>query len=257
MRPTDQPGPTAEPLRASVHRIIRQAKNDILVQRRNQLYSISIAIAAICGGALAWLSSDELLARTVPMALLLFVGGSTLLYVVAMIILEKDDGVLNALSVSPLRPSEYLLSKVLTLTILATVEGVLLVAGGLVLRGSLAIDLWPNAWVLVGLVALAIIHVLFGILIVVRYRRITEALLPMGAVAVVLQVPALQVVGAIDSPLVYVIPSYAPTLIARGGFVDLDLLHWSYALGFTLLSIGMLAPMALRAFEAHVVRKVG
>ena len=237
-------------------RLLAAMKTDVVLQARNQLYGISIGVALVSAAALAWLSPLDLVAGTFPMALLMFVGGSTLLYVVAMIILEKDDGTLAAIAVSPLRPREYLAAKVVTLSALATLEGVLIVAGAwLILRRNGDLPL-PSAWTLVGLVALAVMHVLVGIVLVVRYQRITEAMLPMGAVATVLQLPALYFVGAIDHPALLAIPSAAPTLLIRAGFAPLATWEWVYALAGSAVTIALLALWSARAFETHVLARI-
>jgi len=143
-------------------RLLAAVRTDVQLQARNQLYAISVGVALLSAAVLAWLSPPDLLHGTMPMAILLSVGGSTLLYVVAMMILEKDDGVLGALAVTPLRASEYIAAKVVTLTAIATVEGLLLCAGAWGwLRRSHDLAL-PGPTLLVGLLALGVFHVLVG-----------------------------------------------------------------------------------------------
>ena len=72
-------------------RWLAAVRTDVVLQARNQLYGISVGVAALCAGGLAWLAAPEHFAAAIPMVVLMFVGGSTLLYVVAMIILERDD----------------------------------------------------------------------------------------------------------------------------------------------------------------------
>ncbi len=230
---------------------------DAKVQARNQLWGISVFVGLVGAAALAWLSPPDRVGGTIPMALLLFAGGSTLLYVVAMLLMERSDGTLSAISVSPLRRWEYLASKVLTLTALATIESVVMAYGALaVLARRDAVD-WPSPVFFAGVVALGALHVLIGVILVVRYRRINEVLLPMGAIALVLQLPAFWMVGAIEGSWALAIPSAAPTLLVRAGFVPLTIGQWIYAVaGTTALLVGA-ALWASRAFERHVVRRGG
>ena len=234
-------------------RLLAALRTDALMQARNQLYSISIGVSVIVGGALAWLSPRDGVAGTFPMALLMFVGGSTLLYVVAMIILEKDDGTLHALSVSPLRPWEYLSAKVVTLTGIATLEGVLISGGALLWLSRSGPVVWPSAVLLFGLVALSVMHVLVGVVLVVRYDRIMEALIPMSAIATAMQIPALYFVGALNSAAILAIPTAAPTMLIRGAFVALEPWEWAYAAIVTTVTLAALGFWALRAFHAHVI----
>jgi len=236
-------------------RVLAALRTDVALQARNGLYAISVLFAAIMAGALIWLSSAASLQRMVPMGILFIVGGSTLMYVVAMVLLERDDGTLEAISVSPLRPREYLAAKVASLTGLAVFEGLILatVAMAWLDRSSLAGAAVPL--LVAGLVGLGVLHTLVGIIIVVRYSRIMEALMPMGLVAVVFQIPALYFVGALPSRLALAVPSAAPAMLVRGAFVPLEAWEWAYALLGTTVCIIVAALWAHRAFVHHIIRK--
>ncbi|MBX2810206.1 MAG: hypothetical protein KTR25_00285 [Myxococcales bacterium] len=228
-------------------------RTDILLQARNHLYGISICVSLLGGVALAWLSPVERLGQTIPMAVLMAVGGSTLLYIVAMVMLEKDDGTLHAIVVTPLRPWEYLASKVVTLSLIATLEGVIIAGGTIAILTRSMYVVWPGVWFLIGLVILAIFHVLVGIIIVVRHDRFLTALLPMGAVATVLQLPALYVIDAIKHPLLLLIPTTGPTKLMQAGFSSLQTEEWLYALGYTAVATVTAALVAMRSFHTFVV----
>jgi len=235
-------------------RLLHAMHTDVLLQSRNRLYAISVGVAALFGAALAPLASPSNLALSIPTALLLFVGGSTLMYVVAMIILEKADGVLAALTVSPLRPREYLASKVLTLTGIATLEALFIVVAATVAADVPAPDLRGQLLLLSGVIGLGVLHVLAGIVLVARHDRLTDALVPVSALAILFQLPAFHFAGAADFAPLLAIPSAAPTLLLRAAYAPLSPLEWTYALGGTATSLVALAFWASRAFEKHVVR---
>ena len=238
-----------------MNRVVAATRTDVALQARNQLYGISILFAAVMVGALVWLSSPTSLHRTVPMAVLFVVGGSTLLYVVAMVLLERDDGTLEAVSVSPLRPAEYLAAKVVSLTALAVFEGVVLVGGTILWLDRAALGGAAVPLVLLGLVCLGALHTLIGVIIVVRYSRIMEALMPMGLVALLLQIPALHFVGALPSKVALVIPSAPPAMFLRGAFVPLESWEWLYAIVGTATVLVATAIWAHRAFVLHIIHK--
>lgn len=232
---------------------------DVRVQARNQLWSISAGVGVLAAAALAWLTPADHVGGTVPMAILMFVGGSTLLYVVAMILMERSDGTLSAMVVSPLRRWEYLSSKVITLSGMATLEAALMTFGCLaILSWPLgASPTWPGPMFFVGVVGLGAMHVLTGVVVVVRYEKINEALLPVSIMALIYQVPALWMVGAIDHSALLIIPSAAPTLLVRAAFTPLSSGEWVYAIAGTLTFIGGLAVWADRAFHRQVVQRGG
>lgn len=238
-----------------MNRVLAAMRTDVALQARNQLYAISVVFAASMIGALVWLSTPQSLHRTVPMAVLFVVGGSTLMYIVAMVLIERDDGTLEAVSVSPLRPWEYLAAKVTSLSAIAVFEGLVLVGGTVGWLDSSALAGATVPLIVLGLVALGALQTLVGVIVVARYDRITEALMPMGLVAVVLQVPALYFIGAIDSPIALAVPSAPPAMFLRGAFTPLTTWQWLYASVGTATSLAVAAPWAHRSFVHHVIRK--
>ncbi len=236
-------------------RVLAALRTDVALQSRNGLYAISVLFAAVMAGALIWLSSPASVQRTVPMGILFVVGGSTLMYVVAMVLLERDDGTLEAVSVSPLRPAEYLAAKVASLSGIAVFEGIILAVGTMAWLDRASLSGTAVLLLVVGLLGLGVVHTLVGIIIVVRYGRIMEALMPMGLVAVVFQVPALYFVGALPSRFALAIPSAAPAMFVRAAFVPLEPWEWAYAILGTSLVIVVAGLWAHRAFVHHIIRK--
>ncbi|HBX23317.1 MAG TPA: hypothetical protein DEF34_06795 [Desulfotomaculum sp.] len=240
-------------------RLISAMKTDVTVQVRNRLYYIGPAFSVFAAGLLVLLAPTVGLAQSIPTAMILLVGGSTLLYVVGLITFEKEEGTLNAFIVSPLRIHEYLLSKVLTLTALATLESLIIIIGAtLFIRGN------AQAWIpfnvlllLVGIIAMGVIYTLIGIIVMVRYDRFTDALVPVLAVAIPLQLPFLYYLGWLTHPIFLIVPTTAPLLLMSGAFLALSPWIWVYAVGYTLMVTIGFAYWAYVAFRAHVIMKAG
>lgn len=239
-------------------RLLTAMKTDVTVQVRTNLYAIGIGAGALVAVMLAWLASPEQLFTYVPTLMLLVVGGSTLLYVAGMIIFEKDEGTLNANIVSPLRISEYLWSKIVTLTGLATLEALVMIGGAMFLMSFTDEITLPNIPVLlVGIMAISVLYTLIGIVTVVRFDTITDYLIPMAGLAVVLELPFLYFLGWVKHPLLLAIPTSAPAMLMQGAYVQLAAWEWLYAIGYTAVLVVALAVWAQRAFRTHVVMKVG
>lgn len=239
-------------------RLLSAMKLDATVQIRNKLYNIGIFVGILVAIALSQLTTADQLPIVIPTTMLLVIGGSTLLYVSGMIIFEKDEGTINATFISPLRPSEYLTSKVITLTMLATIEAIVMIAGTMLIMSFSAEVGIPNLLILfVGIVAIGVIYTLIGIVLVVRYDKITEFLIPMSGVALVLQLSFLYFIGFIDSPIFLLIPTSAPTVIMQGAYQELTAFEWFYSIGYTAVLIVGLSLWAYRAFQTHIIMKVG
>lgn len=239
-------------------RLLATMKLDVTVQIRNQLYAIGIGVAVFTALVLSQLTTPDQLGFVIPTIMLLVMGGSTLLYVSSMILFEKDEGTINMAIVSPLKSSEYLISKIVTLTGLATLESIILIGGTMLLMSFSADVMIPNLLALfVGIIAIGVLYSLIGIVLIAPYDKITEFLIPMSAVAVVLQLAFLYFLGLWDSPLLLLIPTSAPTMIMRGAYVELTAMEWLYGIGYTSALLVGLSIWAYRAFQTHIVMKVG
>lgn len=241
-----------------MNRLLAMMKIDAMVQIRNNLYTIGIVVAVLTAVMVAWLGSANQLYAIIPTLLLLVVGGTTFLYVGALIFFEKDQGTINATIVSPVRPSEYLWSKIITLTLLAALESMIMVGGAMVIMSFFETVTLPNIpLLLVGMLAIGVLYTLMGIILMVRYDKITDFLIPMALIVSILQFPFVYFWGMFELPAFLVIPTSAPAMLMRGAFVPLAGWEWVYGVGYTAVLLIGLVIWAYRAFEAHIIMKVG
>ena len=239
-------------------RLLSTIKADVSIQLRNNLYAVGAASGIIAAAVLSQLAGPDNLSLAIPATVLLVTGGMAMLYVMGLIIFEKDQGTLNAIIVSPLRISEYLGSKIVTLAALALFETLITVGGAMLVIGRSHEVVAPRVPILlVGILAIGVIYTLVGIILVVRYDKITTALIPMGAIGAVLQAPALHFLGWIEHPAFLFIPTSAPTMLMRGAYVPLETSEWAYAIATTVVIVAGLGLWAYRAFNTHVVMRAG
>lgn len=239
-------------------RLLSAMKMDVLIQVRTHLYTIGIGAGVLVAVALSQLATPEQLFLAIPTLMLLVVGGSTLLYVAGLITFERDEGTLKATIVSPLRTSEYLWSKTITLTVLATLEAIVMIGGAMLIMSFSNEMTWPNIpLLLIGIVGIGVIYTLIGIILIVRYDKITDFLIPMSGIAVVLQLPFLYFLGWVKYPVLLIIPTSAPTVLMQGAYIQLATWEWIYTIGYTTVLIIGLGLWAYHAFKAHIIMKVG
>jgi fluoroquinolone transport system permease protein len=159
---------------------------DVVVQARNGFYWATFVLVIIVGGLL--LSVPEAArangAAVVPALLVVNLQITTFFFVAGLMLLERDEGTLTALAVSPFSPGRYLAARTITLTTLAAAETVALIWLAFDTRGS---------WVLImsGTVALGAIYTGFGAAIGARYASINALLLPASAFVSLLLLPLL------------------------------------------------------------------
>ena len=184
-------------------------------------------------------------------AVLLIVTDPTVLgfyFIAATVLFEKDEGVLDALVVSPLGDRGYLVSKVLSLSLLATIAATLVAVLG---HGST-----PGLGVLVVGVALsASLFVLIGFVAVARFDSINQYFVSAVGWGTVLFLPLFGYVGVVETPLFYLLPAKPALLLVEGGFRPLPPWQVAYGIGYLVAGNGVAYAWARRAFRRHVVRR--
>lgn len=239
-------------------RLTQAIKTDIRVQFRNGLYHVGFVISAIIAVAIALLTTPTQFGNVIPAAILLIIGGTTMLYVAGMMIFEKDEGTIAATIVSPLASSEYLAAKLISLVLLATVESLISIYGAIGIHTLNGNANWPNPiWLLAGILAIGIMFTLVGIALVARYNKITDFLIPMSGISIIMQLPFLYFWGLYKHPVLLLVPTGAPTMIMEGAFRPLQIWEQFYALGYSALTILALSFWALVAFQKHIVQRMG
>ena len=168
-------------------------------------------------------------------------------FIAAMVLFEKEEGVLDALVTSPLGDTGYLISKAVTLSLLAVVTSTLIAVFG---HGTT-----PGLTVLIGGVALAAaLFVLIGFVAVARFDSINEYFISAVGWGTVLFLPLFGYVGLIETPLFYLLPAQPVLLLIEGGFRPLAAPEVIYAFGYLLIG-NMVAFVAARStFRRHIVR---
>lgn len=209
-----------------------QLRLDVRLQARSRLYVIGIIVSIMLGAMGRFLIGPQHGAQAVPIVYLLGLGGTTYIYGATMVLLERSEGTLLALRVSPLSASTYLLSKVLTLTAFATLEGVIVHAIGF---WGVSVDAVP---LIAGVLAVASLNALIGLGHVAAHTHLFSWLIP-GALIVssVLQWPALFVLKVGPPAVWYLLPTQGPLLLMMAGFTALEPWQWAYAALSTTLSL--------------------
>lgn len=170
---------------------------------------------------------------------------TTFYFMAGLVMLEKGEGSLEARVVTPLRSGEYLLVKVLALSLLVLAENLLLTG----MFSAFRFALLP---MMLGLLLSGAIYCLVGFLVVIRYDSINEFLMPSMPVTLLLMLPLFDFFGLVRSPLFYLHPLQAALTVMEGGFRSLTLLEWAYGLGYSTACVLALFVLSRRAFRRFV-----
>ncbi len=220
---------------------------DARLQSRYRVYLI--VLAATFGVALALRSvvTPEDLRYFMPVLFLSGVNVTTVFLVGVLLLLERGEGTLNVVMVSPLRPTEYLASKLITLTLLALVESAIF--------AGIAYGLgFSFGWLVLSVVMRASMGVGVGVAIGVRYGSITRFLLPGALASLAFDLPNIWYLGFWPNKLFFLWPTMPPLLFAKAAFYPVEPLQLVYALAYGSLVVAATLLWASRAINRFVVR---
>ncbi len=230
-------------------RLLAAMRWDIRLQYRQGFYYAALFVAVIMIPILLQLPDDSL-ALLLPVIVMGNMSINTYYFMSGLVLLEKDDGVLEALIVSPLRQREYLWSKLLTLTILTLLENILIV---LLVYGIN----FNWLYLIAGIILMAFFNSLYGFIIVARYESINSFILPSVLWTMFLSIPILDYFGIWTTPLIYLHPVKAMLTLLKGAFQPIELWQAAYGVLYSILWIGILFTLAQRAFDRFIILKQG
>jgi len=179
-----------------------------------------------------------------------------IMFVGALVLFEKSENVLQALVITPMRTDDYLLSKIISLTILSIISAVLFM-GLMVIFTDTTFNL---LYLIVGIVLTSIMLILVGFILVSRVNSINGYLLAIVISFLGLTFPPLlQLFGIIENPVFYLWPTQASFILLDGVFNSVNLELWEIAYGilYQIAWIIFLYYLAKKAFYKYIVLKGG
>ena len=170
---------------------------DVRLQARQGFYAASVFLVIVVGALLLMVpaAARANAALWVPALFVVNLPITTLFFMAGMILLERDEGTLAALGVTPCRASDYLAVRMVSLTMLAIVETLVVV--------WIAFDVGAWPWLAAGAAALGVFYTACGAGISARYASVNELILPASVLVTALLVPLLPHLGLM--PRVFVI----------------------------------------------------
>ncbi len=228
-------------------RLSNTLRLDSMLQARYKVYLIVVGATFGLALALRALVTPEQLHFFMPVLVMYGVSLTTVFLVGVLLLLERGEGTLNVVMVSPLRPTEYLASKLITLTTLALVESAIMAGVAYGLGFSFG-------WLVLAVVMRASMGVGVGVAVGVRYGSITKFLLPGILASHAFDFPIIWYFELWPTSLFYLWPSMPPLLLAKTAFLPVEPLQLVYAFVYGTLVVGAALFWASRAIDRFVVR---
>ncbi len=227
-------------------RLIASIINDIKCQFKHGFYAIYFVVTVLYLALMSLIPRESLnyvlpsLIYSDPAALgLFFIGG--------IVMLEKMQGIINYVVITPLTVREYILSKVISLSILSIIVGLTLS----ILSGY---DQQVNYLILIiGILQTSMLFILVGIMIVVGCRSLNEYFIRMVPFITLLLVPCLSLFEFRFSYIFTAIPSVAAVRIVFGAYNSIGLNKMLLLICYTTLINYLLLLRTEKVFSSQIV----
>ncbi len=224
---------------------------DLVLQTRSFLYpATAVSTLMIC---LFIMLLPDRPASPELVAFLVFMDPATigLSFVGAMVLVEKSQGTLLALDLTPTLPQAYVSAKAISLTLLTFVSSLVVV----LVATAGAFDLIRQ---LVALSLCSVVAVLMGLVCVARARGMNHLVVRLLGVTTLLYLPLLPhfgVVGGASGMALGLIPSYAMLTVLRASVdpATVSLVGQGLAVAYLVVWAAALWRWTMREFEGSIV----
>lgn len=220
---------------------------DILLQVRSSLCLIGGCIAIALGFSLRFLFEPHQLPIAMTASFVFALGGTTMIFGASMLLLEKNQGTLSALRITPIRSRDFLSSKVLTLTTLAATQSAVafIISGAPTPREPFLLAL--------GIGSLGAMYALVGLWLAVAHQTIMQFLFPGATLAfILLQLPLISLWGIGPDWLWWLIPTTGPIRLIHGGISGINTTGLLPAFTSAGLCVATLAFFCRRRFQRWI-----
>ncbi|QBI55162.1 fluoroquinolone export ABC transporter permease subunit [Streptomonospora litoralis] len=189
------------------------------VERRHGVPAAALALALLWSAVLAAVPAPW--APTVAVYLLVVdTAGFGVLFAVVLVLYERGQGVRAALAVAPLRPAEYVGAKLAVLTVLAVALAAPLTLVAARGRPALGVAGLPPVLLGVALLSLLLVGLALAACGGGGGLRVLFTRLPL--VAPLVLAPVAHISGALDTPLLYLVPTTGAAEWTRAGLLPQD-----------------------------------
>ena len=226
-----------------MRRLLRTIGWDLLLQLRYQIILVAVLITA------AYTLVFKLLARDgfdEVLVVLIFSDPVMIgfIFIGAMVLFEKDSGTIDALIVTPLRKAEYLLSKVISLGLIATFCSLVMAIAG-------------HGWhfdyflFLYGVVLTSSIFTLIGFVGVSRVKTMNQFVIIIPIFLIPFVLPLLNFFKLTSSWILYLIPTQSFLDLLWASFYEMPTGRILFAIIYLPFWLGLTYFLAARAYDRN------
>lgn len=225
-------------------RLTSAITQDIRFQFRHGFYYV-YAILTLIYIILLRLLPDALVHQT--LTLILFTDICTLgfFFIGAIVILERGQNITESLFVTPLKLSEYLLSKQLSFLLLSACSALLIILGSAIGGQNL---LWFGS----GVIMSAVLYTQLGLAFAAKAKNVNDYFGRALGIGLLISLPFVAYLGIFDTPLFYIFPTRATLILLDSLSTNISTGEKLYASLSLVLWLFILSKWTYQRFEQHV-----
>jgi len=214
-------------------------KQDFRFQARHGFYIVYAFVSLFYIIILRWMPVD-VRDDVAPVIVLMDPAAVGFFIVGAGVLLERSQGVLDPIFVTPIRLQDYIWSKAITLALLG------FVSGEVVLIGSLGRLNWLGS---IGLYAISVIMSLFGLALAVRAKTVNIFLMKASLSMIMLLLPLLSYFHLVSHSIFSVLPTAAALRLLSSSSAPFSLFEGILAAANLCLWLVIAFQLAYKAYE--------
>jgi len=222
---------------------------DLVMQYRYGFWVAGLVVT-LAWSVIFWPLSRAYLDLWLPVVLFADIAVVGLMFIAGVLFFERGQGAIDALVVTPMPTALWLLSKVISLTFLATA-----VASGLVvlLYG------WRVPWgaLLIAISLSAALNTLVGFLVAAKFNSVSNFLAFFGLVSIPISLPVLSYFGIFDHALFWIIPQQSSIVLLDQAFRSERTASFYVAIGVILIWIVIGFRLSVLVFHRYVGSRRG
>lgn len=235
-----------------MNKFLSTIKWDVRFQISNKLYAVGFVLTVMWIGVII-LFPAEYMQYVIPIVLLSDLATMGLLFMGAIVYFERGQGFIYSIVTTPLKTSEYLISKVISLSLY-----VLLVTTAVVASVSFIKNLNANyMYMLLSVLVASAFYTLLGFLLSSFFKTFTDFLFPMGVLFTFFNMPLLWMFDIASLQgfrhIIYIMPSYGLVILLQSILTPKPWYDIVYAVIYNTIAIHALYRLCIKHFNRRII----
>ncbi len=237
-------------------RLSKLLKWDFIFQVKYGIIVVAIIITLVWLGIISLLPRDTM-NYVIPIAFITDFAVTGFLFIAAMVFFDKGQGTLDVIITTPIRISEYILSKLISLSTLICFIAIGLVFGVSVIK---AIEV-NYGFVILGSILSGSFFILLGLITSTFYKSFTDMMIPMGGWLTILFIPFLTYINAdtfnfLDY-IVFLWPTYSMLKVVDGILSKSSSISNILGIVYIIILDLILFKLSIKLFNQKVIGREG